>query len=173
MYEHSVFDRVARLSAQFEGRSGCWEWPMSRTAAGYGQLSYRKDGKSFIAYAHRAIFMMKHGAIPAGHHVCHSCDNPGCFNPEHLFTGTPKDNLQDMARKGRSKKGRKYPLGDSHWSKKRPLRGSLNGLAKLDEAKVAEILRTTEKSIRLAERFGVSATLICDVRKRRVWRHVS
>jgi hypothetical protein len=34
--------------------------------------------------------------------VLHRCDNPPCFNPEHLFLGTQVDNLADMRAKGRN-----------------------------------------------------------------------
>jgi len=162
--------------AAFDGAApGCWEWPMSRTAAGYGQLSYRADGKSYIAYAHRAAFVVAGGLLPEGHHVCHICDNPGCFNPAHLFAGTPADNLADMARKGRSNAGKKQPIGDRHWSKVRrdEVRGSANGNSKLTEADVLLILKSPERNVRLAEKFGVTDALISAIRKGRVWPHVT
>lgn len=42
-----------------------------------------------------------------------SCDNPPCINPEHLWEGTHKDNIQDMMRKGRGnyKRGGGVPKG--------------------------------------------------------------
>lgn len=77
--------------------SGCWNWAKSRNKDGYG-LKYA-DGRKH--YAHRWMYEQHKGRIPEGHGVLHSCDNPACVNPEHLFTGTQKDNMQDCIRKGR------------------------------------------------------------------------
>jgi len=50
---------------------------------------------------HRASWEYHNGKIPNGLYVCHHCDNPKCFRIDHLFLGTPKDNVQDMIKKKR------------------------------------------------------------------------
>jgi hypothetical protein len=72
----------------------CWEWQGSRTEAGYGLMWY--DGK--LRYAHRIAIDLEGDLF-----ACHKCDNPPCVNPNHLFVGTQKDNVQDMLSKGRAR----------------------------------------------------------------------
>ena len=76
---------------------GCWIWKGSMTRGGYGHFVI--SGKHYRA--HRAAWIFTNGEIPKGLNVLHKCDNPPCVNPEHLFTGTLKDNAQDMLQKGR------------------------------------------------------------------------
>lgn len=75
----------------------CWIWLGSKTQGGYGL--FRFSGKR--AYAHRFTYELTHGSIPDGLHICHTCDNPSCCNPAHLWAGTPVDNMADRDRKGR------------------------------------------------------------------------
>lgn len=89
--------------------TGCWEWTGLIGKGGYAQI--RVDGvKKFI---HRFMYEYWHESkIPNGLLVCHSCDNPKCINPEHLWLGTDKDNSQDCLKKGRFTKtdGERNPM---------------------------------------------------------------
>lgn len=77
--------------------TGCWLWGGSVTGRDYGGVY---NGHK-IVLAHRASYERFNGPIPKGLNVCHKCDVPMCINPDHLFLGTQRDNLQDAARKGR------------------------------------------------------------------------
>jgi hypothetical protein len=80
----------------------CWPWVGSKLPNGYGRLSW--FGRT--QYAHRIAFALKEGIrvvdIPKGLHVCHSCDNPACCNPNHLWLGDAAANMRDRDLKGRS-----------------------------------------------------------------------
>jgi hypothetical protein len=76
---------------------GCWEWVGYRMTNGYGKMSYKGQRAKWV---HRLAFRAFKGPIE-GIDVCHSCDNPPCFSPAHLFSGTAKDNAADMMAKGR------------------------------------------------------------------------
>ena len=87
--------------------NGCWEWIKAKDKNGYGITSYgslketgfhRKSWK-----AHRLIYFLLNDQIPQGFLACHSCDNPSCINPHHIFIGTPKDNSQDREKKKRGR----------------------------------------------------------------------
>jgi len=75
----------------------CWEWKSSLDGKKYGQFAINQ--KQYRS--HRISWELTCGKIPNGLCVLHKCDNSKCVNPSHLFLGTQKDNIQDMARKGR------------------------------------------------------------------------
>lgn len=77
----------------------CQPWPGLRTSEGYGRIC--RDGVSLLA--HRVAYEKAHGPIPAGMVVRHTCDNPGCVNPDHLLIGTHRENAIDKITRGRAK----------------------------------------------------------------------
>lgn len=137
-------------------KTGCREWTGSKNSRfGHGQWR-NEDGE--VELTHRAAWRMFVGPIPEGMHVLHKCDNPPCVNIKHLFLGTHGDNMKDMWAKGRAHPG--------------ILKGEKHGMSKLTAEIVREIRSSSETGKALAERFGLTPTTICDVRKRRTWNHV-
>lgn len=91
--------------------TGCWNWQGGLTGQGYGQ-SWDSSTQEPLD-AHRLSYKTFVGPLPESdgsyHGICvlHKCDNPKCINPEHLFLGTQKINIQDCAAKGRKRGQRK------------------------------------------------------------------
>lgn len=84
-----------------EPNSGCWLWIGGVNQAGYGVILYGSGEKNGLA--HRLSWRLHKGPISDGLHVLHRCDVPCCVNPDHLFLGTNKDNVDDKVSKGRAK----------------------------------------------------------------------
>lgn len=75
----------------------CIEWDGYLNNRGYG----RRSVGGISGYVHRFAWEEEHGPIPEGAHVLHRCDNPPCFNVDHLFLGSALENSRDMVAKGR------------------------------------------------------------------------
>ncbi len=77
----------------------CWEWQGWTNKDGYGEFEYHDK----LYRPHVVAYMISAGlpAIPYKMCVCHQCDFPACCNPNHLWLGTQKENIQDASRKGR------------------------------------------------------------------------
>ena len=83
-----------------EPNSGCWLWVGATNKTGYGSFHPQRSNPT---NAHRWLFKETTGMNLNGLSVCHKCDLPVCVNPQHMFPGTQKENIQDAARKGRKK----------------------------------------------------------------------
>ena len=95
------------IAIRFAGKwranpSGCWIWTGARNSFGYGLMELHGLGRRNCTGAHRVSWMLHRGEIPPGLNVLHRCDVPACVNPEHLWLGTYKDNMQDSIAKGRA-----------------------------------------------------------------------
>lgn len=148
----------------------CWEWNAGKFWCGYGSAWF--NGK--VWYAHRLAYYLEVGEIPSGGCVCHSCDNRGCVNPNHLFLGTNSDNVTDKVSKSRQAKGEKHgdtirpktPRGISHPRVKLTLQDVKN-IRRLYVYKSKEL-----GSKGLAEKFGVRFQTILAIVKRKNWTHI-
>lgn len=110
--------------------------------------------------AHIYSYELHIGPVPDGMLVMHKCDNPRCVNPRHLTVGTPQENMDDMARKGR----RKVPRG---------CRGESSYKAILTEADVRYIKAHPDRSnSELGALFGVVSNTINAIRKGKSWVHI-
>lgn len=153
---------------------GCWPWTGAHGIYGTVKL----DGKPLST--HRVAWELANGPIPEGKQVCHSCDNPICVRPTHLFIGTQADNIADMDRKGRRPKrpNAKMPRGDAHWRRRNPelgARGERAGGAKLTVEQVVEIRQRYAAGATLKQleaEYGVRFTNIQQIVKRVTWKHV-
>ena len=136
--------------------NGCWNWTLGKSK-GYGAINYM--GRVWLA--HRVAYEMTKGRIPDGMSVCHSCDNPGCINPDHLFAGTHRDNMIDKETKGRANH-----VGMS---------GTKNHNARLTEAKVISLLRDYVAGIprrELCNRFGLQESSLSSYTDGKAWTHL-
>lgn len=142
--------------------SGCWEFIGSINEDGYGKIGV--EGK--ILNANRLMLTEITGMNPRNKSACHTCDNPKCIHPKHLFWGTHAENMADMAAKGRA----------GGW-KKNPFRGETNPQAKLTADQVMEIRSNyasgefTQKT--LAELYGVDHRTISKIVRNKRWQHVA
>lgn len=131
----------------------CWFWQASTTKDGYG--TFRVGMK--IIKAHRISYFLHYGTFDDKLYVLHSCDNPACVNPKHLFIGTQFDNMQDMSKKGRCDN-----------------KGEKNGRAilnKEDVSKIRELHKSKKyKNKELANMFGVALVTIEKIVANKLWK---
>jgi hypothetical protein len=159
---------IERFFAKVKTGAGCWEWQGSLATNGYGQF-FRNDGSR---QAHRISWEYENGEIPEDLHVCHKCDNRKCVRPSHLFLGTRSDNMKDMVKKFRHNTA----PGCAAMRKVRKIHtGQNNHQCRLtdEQAMIAKCCpKKRGLSSRLAKLFGVSLTVICDIRAGKRWTHL-
>lgn len=131
--------------------SGCWTIPLAGNERGYVTIRVRPHRYlihilSYVAYI---------GQIPDGLFVLHACDNPPCWNPDHLFVGTQADNIHDMDKKGR--RGIWHPAGER------------NPSVKITKEVAAEIKSAQGMQKEIAKQYGVSKSLVSAIKCGVAW----
>jgi len=149
---------AARFLSYVDRSSDCWLWLGCRNAAGYGRISIGR--KATGRKAHRVAWELFRGEIPEGAYVLHSCDNPACVNPKHLFLGTQNDNLKDMRDKGRGSAPPVH-LGEAHHN------------VKFSKEVALGIIKSSGSLRELANQYGVSTKTIWRLKNGKTWKELS
>lgn len=147
----TVAERIEFYSCP-EALTGCYLWHGTLDRHGYG---YLRLGHKNIK-AHRIVWELTNGEILKGLCVCHRCDNRACVNIDHLWIGTNKDNTADKMAKGRAN----FATG-----------GDLPQ-AKLQPEDIRAIRSDLRSNRLLGLAYGVSASLISNIKNRKIWKHV-
>lgn len=139
---------------EIDSKTNCWNWTKS-LIKGYARIGGIRGKESPLTS--RYVFKYLKGIDPKGKQVCHTCDNPKCVNPDHLFLGTLIDNFEDMKDKNRSARGEK------------------NNKAKLTEYEIKKILSLKGKLKRndVANLFDISSSTIGRIWKKEIWKHIT
>jgi hypothetical protein len=136
----------------------CWPWTASRDLYGYGRI-WVGGGSETTLKAHRVAWELAAGEpVPTGLWVLHTCDNPGCVNPAHLWLGTHDDNMRDMNDKGRLRGA--CQSGEKNWSAK------LNPEA----VKVIRFMRGRASCCLLARLHGIGKNTVSRAWRGEAWR---
>lgn len=143
----SAVDRLYNNSLVDED-TNCWLWQGCVHEKGYGRIMF--NGR--VEKVHRLSFLYYIGDIVEG--VFHTCDVPNCWNPDHLFTGTNIDNVNDRMTKGRQTRGVNHPKN------------------KLTEDQVREIRTSSLSRKALARVYGVTPQNIRNIQNFVIWRHL-
>jgi len=139
---------LKRFLSKVDKTESCWNFTGCIQANGYGR--FRINGKT--EYAHRASFKLFYGNTIKGEDVCHSCDNRKCVNPDHLFSGTRKENMEDAVKKNRQAKG--------------------SALSNITEDDVINIRESTLSNKEIAKKHNMTAQNIGKIKQRKTWRHI-
>lgn len=143
---------IERFMGKVQKSSSCWIWTGYRDKKmGYGM--FWLDGT--MRLSHRVSYGLFRGPI-GDKHVCHTCDTPGCVNPEHLWLGTNAQNIADKVSKGRQTRmqGEKHPS------------------ARITEDVVRWIRTCDFSGAEIGRRLGMDRSTINYIRSGRLWGHV-
>lgn len=167
---------IQRFWSKVNKDGECWIWTGAKLKAGYGKFTVAHQTWTL---AHRVAYEIAFGPIPGSLFVCHHCDNPSCVRPEHLFAGTPSDNMRDCSNKGRNPVHQNPDCvlrGDRHPYRINPnlhARGERVGGSKLTWEKVREIRRLSSNGhtrAELARQFSITAVMVSRIARGINWK---
>ena len=138
-----------------KGVDDCWEWNGALLKKGYGQLGTAKG--HFVAS--RIAWFLSNRKQPGRFLVCHTCDNPPCCNPRHLFLGSYQDNENDCVKKGRQYHAQGEKCGRSK-------------LKNADITKIRQMYLMGYNMTDIGNQFEVSQTQISRIIKYQRWAHI-
>lgn len=150
----------ARIIARFRsgvdqrGFDKCWEWTGDRDRNGYGDFRIYRNGARKHFFTHRVAFVVANGDTDLI--VCHTCNNPACCNPRHLYTGTQDDNMSQCSDDGR--------ISDQ--------RGESNSHVKLTEDDVRAIRADGRLQREIAEEYSISQNQVSCIQRGKAWKHI-
>lgn len=87
-------------------RSGCWPWPHAKNADGYGRVTKPGDSGANRRVSRESLALSLGRPLAPGASALHSCDNPPCYNPDHLREGTQAENVRDAIDRERNHRGK-------------------------------------------------------------------
>jgi len=136
-------------------QNNCWNWKKKKMISGYGTTTFYAKWIT----THRLSYLVFKGDIPKDKIVCHSCDNPSCCNPDHLWLGTHKENTRDMMNK-------KVVF---------QFKGENNNMAVLNESIVLEMRSLNKQGLsvkKISEIYGFKYFTCLDAVSGRNWKHI-
>ena len=140
-----ILDRLSKHVK--DDKTGCWNWTGSKDKDGYGRMISGEKGRRVFSFAHRESYKFYKGEIgaPGGSQGCvlHTCDNPSCINPEHLYLGDQEQNGLDKKVRGRARTAPQYGEANGMYGKKH----------------TPETLKKISKGVRLAYALRVCSSL--------------
>lgn len=150
----SLYIASLLIQSRCEKSTGCFLWLGAKAGDGYGTITY----KGMQHYTHRLMYEAVKGPV-GNSFVLHTCDNPACCNPDHLFLGSQQDNMTDKRLKGRARKD----VGEN------------SPISKLTDELVTKIYLQKGKisGKKLAKQLGLGNTIVYYIWEKRRWTHVT
>ena len=133
----------------------CWEWQAALNSNGYGHFQLGTLSKPRVVRANRVAFVIAYGNTELN--ILHSCNNPACCNPLHLYAGTQNDNMKQSVKEGRSSRGEKC------------------NTAKLTEADIMSIRNLYSKGWlqrEIAVKYKISQSQVSHICTHSNWKHI-